>query len=72
MTTKVTIETRNKGVPGVNVTLTFANGRSLYRSVVPDEDGSCWLVVTPYRIGAPLFQFPTQEEAVEYVKSLTL
>lgn len=72
MTTKVTIETRNKGVPGVNVTLTFANGRELYRSVVPEEDGSCWLVVNPYTMGAPVLEFHTQEEAVEYVKSLTL
>ena len=72
MTVKVEVETRNKGVPGVNITLTFDNGRSLYRSVVPEEDGSCWLVVNPYTLGAPVVEFPTKEEAVEYVKGLTL
>lgn len=68
---QVEIVSRNKGVPGVNVTLTFPDGKSIYRAVVPKEDGSCWLVVDSYVLDSVAVNVPTMEAGVEYVKGLT-
>jgi len=72
MNTKVEIEPRNKGVPGVNVTVTFANGKSIYRAVVPAQTGTGWLVVNSYSLYDKSVEFSTQEAAIEHVKNLTV
>ena len=74
MTVKFKTTKRNKGVPGVNVEVTFPDGRSLYRAVVP-ADGleglTGWLVVDSYALESVSVPVASMEAGVEYVKGLT-
>lgn len=76
MTNKVEITTRNKGVPGVNVTITLLSGKSIYRAVVPANAGEIgnakegWLVVDSYTLDSVSVKVPTMEAGIEYVKGL--
>lgn len=73
MTNIVEITPRNKGVPGTNITMTFQNGKSLYRSVVPADEHeglSGWLVVDPYNLNSISISVSTMEDGIAYVKNL--